>query len=95
MSSGIKFRCHPTCEQKHILSQWMGCQRVIYNAKVAEDRYYRTFSRKALSLAGIMPPVDQEYARFKNRESTPYLYEVPPQILRNGATRFMAAYHRF
>ncbi len=39
--SGIKFRCYPTTEQSDILAQWMGCQRFIYNAKVAEERYFR------------------------------------------------------
>jgi putative transposase len=95
LSSGIKFRCYPTEEQEIVLSKWMGCQRFIYNAKVAEDRYYRSFARKALSLAGETPPVDQQYSRYKNKELTPFLYEVPPEILRNGATRFMGAYSRF
>ena len=73
----------------------MGCQRLIYNAKVEEDRYFRTFSRKALALVDLQPPVDQQYAQFKSKELTPYLYEVPSQILRNGATRFMQAYRRY
>ena len=73
----------------------MGCQRLIYNAKVEEDRYFRTVSRKALALVGLQPPVDQQYAQFKSRELTPYLYDVPSQILRNGATRFMQAYSRY
>ncbi|HYA86612.1 MAG TPA: helix-turn-helix domain-containing protein [Nitrospirota bacterium] len=92
LSSGNKFRCYPTEDQKRVLSQWMGCQRLIYNAKVEEDRYFRTVSRKALAFVGLRPPVDQQYAQFKSKELTPYLYEVPSQILRNGATRFMQAY---
>jgi putative transposase len=91
VSSGIKFRCYPTKEQASILSQWIGCQRFIYNAKVSEDRYFKTFGRKSLSLCGIFPPEDQAYAHFKDRDLTPFLYDVPPQILRNGATRFMGA----
>ena len=66
--SGSKIWCYPTSEQKLILSQWMGCQRAIYNAKVEEYRYFKTFSRKALSLAGLPVPVDQQYAQFKNRD---------------------------
>ena len=50
LSSGVKFRCYPTPEQEKILSEWIGCQRVIYNAKVAEDRYFRTFRNHSLSL---------------------------------------------
>ena len=95
LSSGSKFRCWPTEEQKLELSQWIGCQRVIYNAKVAEDRYFRALSRKSLSLTGIIAPVDQKYSQFKSRDLTPYLFEVPSQILRNGATRFKSAYSRF
>jgi len=95
LSSGIKFRCYPTEKQKRALSQWMGCQRLIYNAKVAEDEYFRTFNRKFLLPPGNKRPIDQQYAHFKSREHTPYLYEVPSQILRNGATRFKQAYSRF
>ena len=35
------------------------------------------------------------YARFKSRELTPWLYEVPSQVLRNGAVRWKTAYSRF
>jgi uncharacterized repeat protein (TIGR02543 family) len=35
LSSGNRFRCYPTENQKLAISQWMECQRVIYNAKVA------------------------------------------------------------
>ncbi len=91
IASGIKFRCYPTREQASILAQWIGCQRFIYNAKVSEHRYFRTFSQKALSLCGSEVPEDQTYSQFKDRELTPFLYDVPPQILRNGATRFMGA----
>ncbi|MBW1987670.1 MAG: transposase [Deltaproteobacteria bacterium] len=95
MSSGVKFRCYPNPEQEKILSEWIGCQRVIYNAKVAEDRYFRTFRNHSLSLTGYQIPVDQKYSQFKDRELTPFLYKVPSEILRNGATRFMQAYRRY
>jgi len=72
LSSGVKFRCYPTEEQQKILSQWMGCQRFIYNAKVSEDRYFRTFRNHSLSLTGIQTPVDQQYAQFKSTELTPF-----------------------
>ena len=95
LSSGVKFRCYPAGEQARILASWMNCQRYIYNAKVGEERYFRKFRDKALSLTGRDIPVDQQYSRFKNRSLTPHLYEVPSQVLRNGATRFMMAYKRF
>jgi len=30
MFLGIKLQAHPTGQQKHILSQWMGCARTIW-----------------------------------------------------------------
>ena len=95
MSSGVKFRCYPTPKQGEALSQWIGCQRFIYNAKVGEDRYFRTFRNHTLALTGVPAPVDQQYSRFKSKELTSFLYEVPSQILRNGATLFMRAYQRY
>ncbi len=73
----------------------MGCQRLIYNAKVAEERYFRTFRNHSLSLTGLQPPIDQQYAQFKDKKLTPFLYDVPSQMLRNGATRFMGSYKRY
>lgn len=93
--SGVKFRCYPSPKQEKVLSEWIGCQRVVYNAKVAEDRYFRKFRDHSLSLTGYRIPVDQKYAQFKDRELTPFLYEVPSEILRNGATRFMRGYQRY
>jgi len=95
LSSGVKFRCYPTPEQEKVLSGWIGCQRHIYNAKVGEDRYFRTFRNHSLSLTGHQIPVDQKYSQFKDKELTPFLFEAPSQILRNGATRFMQAYQRY
>ena len=95
LSSGVKFRCYPTEEQARSLTFWMNCQRYIYNAKVGEERYFRKFRDKALSLTGIDIPFDQQYSHFKDRSLTPHLFEVPSQVLRNGATRFMMAYKRF
>ena len=62
--------------------------------KVSEDRYYRAFAKKAVSLSGTPVPVDQEYARFIGPD-TPWLREVPSQILRNGAVRWKQAVGRF
>lgn len=92
--TGYRFRLYPTKEQERTLLRWIGCQRLIYNAKVSEDHYFRTFQRKALSLTGHEVPVDQKYSHFKT-ELTPFLREVPSQVLRNGAVLFMQAYQRF
>jgi len=94
ISCGIKYRLHPDEQQAKVLSRWIGCQRFIYNAKVGEDRYFRTFSRKSLMLTGMPPPVDQKYSQFISEE-TAFLRYVPSQILRNGAYRWMNGYQRF
>jgi putative transposase len=62
---------------------------------VDEERYFRTFRNHSLPLTGQHAPVDQQYCQFKDKELTPFLYEVPSQILRNGTYRFMQAYLRF
>lgn len=91
---GQRYRCYPTPTQAQTLLRWIGCQRFIYNAKVAEDRYFRTFARKALAFAGQHAPIDQQYSHFKT-EQTPWLGDVPSQVLRNGAKRWKDAYGRF
>ena len=94
MLNGYKFRLYPNPEQQQILLQWIGSQRLIYNAKVQEDRYYRRFQRRMVGTAGMEVPVDQEYSRFIT-ERTAFLRKVPSQILRNGAVKFRQAYSRF
>ncbi|MCL4319162.1 MAG: transposase [Firmicutes bacterium] len=94
MLNGYKFRLYPNKEQQQILLQWMGSQRLIYNAKVQEDRYYRRFQRQMVGTAGMEVPVDQEYSRFIT-ERTAFLRKVPSQILRNGAVKFRQVYSRF
>jgi putative transposase len=94
MQIGNRFRCYPTPEQAQILLRWIGCQRYIYNAKVHEDRYFRTFARKSLQHTGQFAPIDQQYAHFKT-ELTPWLNEVPGVVLRNGAVLWKQAYSRY
>src|SRR5882757_5526052 len=36
LQSGVRFRALPTQEQTHVLGQWIGCQRFIYNGKIDE-----------------------------------------------------------
>lgn len=92
--SGVKFRCYPTDAQKRIGRQWIGHQRFIRNAKVQERDYFRRFEHSAPSLWGLRPKEDQAYSHFINEE-TAFLSEVPSQILRNGAYRFMQGLARF
>ncbi len=94
MLNGYKFRLYPNKAQAQILLRWIGCQRLIYNAKVQEDRYYRRFQRRMVGTVGEDIPVDQQYSRFIN-DTTAFLREVPSQVLRNAAVKFRQAYSRF
>lgn len=94
MQIGNRFRCYPTPAQAQALLQWIGCQRYVYNAKVGEDQYFRRFARKSLAHTGQFAPIDQQYSHFKT-ELTPWLSEVPSQILRNGAVLWKQAYSRY
>ena len=66
----------------------------MYNAKVGEDQYFRRFARKSLAHTGQFAPIDQQYSHFKT-DLTPWLSEVPSQILRNGAVLWKQAYSRY
>ncbi len=94
MLDGYRFRLYLTPEQQQTLLRWIGCQRLIYNAKVQEDRYFRRFAQRMVGTAGQPIPVDQPYRQFMT-ERTPFLRDVPSQILRNGAAKFRQAYQRF
>lgn len=71
MINGIRCRAYPSAEQAHQLSAWIGCARLIYNAKVAEMRYFHAFALKALG-CGPAPEMDQTYAQFKDPQLTPF-----------------------
>jgi len=86
MQNGYKFRLYPNKGQAPIWRRWIGCQRLIYNAKVQEERYFRRFQRRMVGTAGEPVPLDQKYGHFITEE-TAFLREVPSQILRNGAVR--------
>jgi len=77
------------------LAQWIGCQRFIYNGKVDEDRLFAA-QRSMMLRDGVTEcatPLDQRYAQFRT-ELSPWLAEVPSQILRNGAMRWRTAKQR-
>lgn len=94
MLIGIKLRANPTSHQRLILSQWMGCARSIWNAKIEEEHYYRTFARKYCPI-GTYAPIDQTTAQFKSSELTPWLSDCPSQILRNSAVNWFKTYKKF
>jgi putative transposase len=84
MLMGIKMRAYPTEDQKSILSKWMGCARVIWNAKCEEWTYLSTYARKYMPV-GTYADIDASYSQYKDNEITPYLSGVPSQVLRNAA----------
>lgn len=94
MLQGIRYKANPTSEQKLILSQWMGCARMIWNAKCDEHRYYSTFARKYYPI-GTFAPIDQKASQFKSKELTPWLYGCPSQIIRNSAVNWYQTYQKF
>ena len=94
MLTGIKLKANPTSSQKLILSQWMGCARLVWNSKVAEERYYSVFARKYCKI-GTYAPIDQKTSQFKSKELTPWLYQCPSQIIRNSAVNWYQTYQKF
>jgi hypothetical protein len=74
-----------------ILPKWIGCQRSIYNGKVSEDRLFAAQRRMDLQDYPFNPlptPLDRCYTQFKDKELSPWLYEVPSQVLRIGSERW-------
>ena len=93
MLTGIRYKAKPTDNQAQVLAQWIGCARVIWNAKCDEDQYLRTFARKYLPV-GTFPKPDKSYSQYKT-DLTPWLHECPSQILRNSATIWAQTYQDF
>lgn len=94
MLTGIKLKANPTLEQKKILSQWMGCARLVWNAKCDENKYYSTYARKYCPV-GTYAPVDQKASQFKSKELTPWLSQCPSQIIRNSAVNWYNTYQKY
>lgn len=94
MLFGISLKANPTHEQRLILSKWMGCARFIWNAKCQEENYHTKFARKYFPI-GTYAPIDQKYSHFKNKELSPWLNDVPSQILRNSAVNWYNTYYNF
>lgn len=96
LQSGVQFKAYPDRGVACALGRWIGCQRMIYNGKVSEDRLFAAQRRLEIASGNtqVRTPLDQQYAQFKDKELTPWLYEVPSQILRNGAVRWMTAKQR-
>ena len=87
-------RAWPTSQQKKVLSQWMGCARVIYNAKCEEQDYFFKFRCHSLNHTGEKIPLDQAYAQFKT-EAAPFLSACPSEVLRNSSVTWYQTMQRF
>lgn len=94
MLTGIRTHFNPPVNIAETLSQWIGCARVIYNAKCDEDQYLRKFASKYMPI-GTYPEINKTASQFKNSELTPWLSDCPSQILRNSATIWANTYSRF
>ena len=92
----MRFKAKPSQIMRVVMAQWIGCQRVIYNGKCVEDKLFASERRLQIQSGeeDITTPLDRCYSQFKSKEQTPWLYDVPSQILRNGADRWMDAKQR-
>ncbi len=87
LQSGVRFYAQLDEALSQVLPRWVGCQRVIYNAKVEEDHLFAAQRRLVLRdgpQAVVHTPLDQCYSHFKDDELTPWLSEVPSQVLTTG-----------
>lgn len=87
--SGVCFAAYPSQDLANRLAQWIGCQRVIYNHKVREDRNRSATFKEA----GQKSKPDRCYSHFHSQELS-WLKEVPSQVLRNGSERWMEGKQR-
>ena len=96
LQSGVRFPAYPDREQAGVLACWIGCQRFIYNGKVDEDRLFaaqRPMLLRDDPTAIVKTPVDNTTAQFKT-ELSPWLKEVPSQVLRQAVCRWRTAKQR-
>ena len=101
MQIGFRTRCYPRPRLAGTLAQWIGCQRVVKNAKHDELALSLWLRKRAiLSPSWRSPdpqeeafPLDQTFAQFKT-ELTPWLSDVPSQVLRNGVTIYKQSWSR-
>ena len=72
----------------------MDCALSIWNAKVDEEKYYRTFARQYYPI-GTYAPIDQTTSPFTSKEPSPWFYPCPSQITRNSAANWYQTYQTF
>lgn len=94
MLMGISLPVKPSNFLKLTFSQWMGCDRFIWNAKCDEDQYLMSYAKKFLAI-GTYPKIDQKYSKYKDKVLSPWLFNPPSQILRNSAVNWFKTYQNF
>lgn len=97
LQSGIRFKAYPTPIQAGVLARWIGCQRFVYNGKVEEDQLFaaqRRMDMRDYPFNPLPTPLDNTYSHFKDEELTPWLSEVPSQVLRQAVCRWRDAKQR-
>jgi putative transposase len=97
LQSGVRFKAYPTPVQAGILARWIGCQRFVYNGKVGEDGLFTAqwhMDKRDYPLNPHPTPLDNTYSQFKDDELSPWLSEVPSQVLRQGVCRWRDAKQR-
>ncbi|MDV7106025.1 helix-turn-helix domain-containing protein [Vibrio sp. TH_r3] len=63
----IKLRVNPTSNQKLVLRLWTDCARNIWNTKIDEEKYYRTFTREYYPI-NTYTTIDQKASQFKSKD---------------------------
>ena len=94
MLTGINLAAYPNKKQKKTISEWFGCGRYIWNAKCEEDKYLINFARRYLPI-GTYPKIDQSFSQYKNKELSPWLFEIPSQLLRNSVSNWHHTYRQY
>ena len=52
---GIRLQANPNIQQKKTLSQWMGCARLIWNAKCEDELYMTRYARRYCPIGQQFP----------------------------------------
>src|SRR5690606_32489896 len=97
LMSGVRFEASPDAALAAAVPKWIGCQRFIYNGKVAEDRLFTSLHfLEARQYPDTAPwgPVDRQYSQLHDVATAPFLREVPSQVLRIGCERWFTAKQR-
>ena len=94
MLMGISTPVKPNDFLKLTISQWIGCDRFIWNAKCEEDHYLMSYAKRFLP-TNTYPKIDQKFSQYKDKVLSPWLFNCPSQILRNSAVNWFRTYQKY